>query len=304
MLQSRNLAQTKMTTRDIFLAIMVITIWGSYFTASKLSLNSFPPFLTGGLRFLTLFIITFPFYFKDKPPLKNIFLLSLTYTGSLSALYIAINKSINLAPIILIYQFNIPITIFLGIIFLRERFSFVGSLGLLIAFTGLILITKTSNDFFLDNNAIYLVFLAAFLFSCYNFIAKSLSASNPLTILSRVSLFIFPQLLLLSFLQENWPLLKEIQLQPSLALLYIVIICSLLANYSWLYLLRKYPLSKLMPFTLLTPVFGCIITSITLSEKIENIHLLGGAIVMLGLFIIEFNRLDNSKQTKTSQIKK
>ena len=57
-----------------------------------------------------------------------------------------------------------------------------------------------------------------------------------------------------------------------------------------MYLLNKYPLGKVVPFTLLSPLFGCIISVITLGEKIKNNVLWGGALVMLGLILIELNK--------------
>ena len=94
-----------MKVKDIILAIFVTLIWGSYFSATKLVLISFPPFLSGGLRFLILFILTIPFYFKDRPPFKQILFLSLLYTVSSTALYISINNNINLSPFIIIFKF-------------------------------------------------------------------------------------------------------------------------------------------------------------------------------------------------------
>lgn len=279
-----------MNIKDIALAIIVALIWGSYFSVSKIALSSFPPFLSGGLRFLILFILTFPFFFKDSPPFKNILFLSLAYTASSSALYTAISNTVNVAPLILIYQLNVPIAVLLGVIFLKERFSLIKSLGLLLAFIGLIFVTEVSYNSAISIGALSLVIFAAILFAFYNLIVKDTSSYYILTILSRMSLLIFPQLILLSFFQETWPLVENIQFSSIVALFYKVIICTLLANFSWIYLLSKYPLSKIMPFTLLTPVFGCFITTIAFNELIELRLLLGGAVVMIGLILIESDK--------------
>lgn len=59
---------------------------------------------------------------------------------------------------------------------------------------------------------------------------------------------------------------------------------------SWMYLLKTYPMSKVVPFNLLTPVFGCIINTIILNERIGMSTILGGAIIIIALIIIEFKR--------------
>ena len=284
-----------MSIKDIVLAIIVTLIWGSYFSISKIALNSFPPFLSGGLRFLILFILTFPFFFKDNPPLKKILFLSFAYTVSSSSLYIAINNTINVTPLILIFQMNVPFAILLGIFFLKDKFSLIKSFGLLLSFVGLVIVTEVSYKLTISLGLLALVIIAAIFFAFYNFITKSISSFCILTILSRISLCIFPQLILISFFKEDWPLVENIQLISIAALFYKAIICSLLANLLWVYLLRKYPLSKIIPFTLLTPVFGCLITTIAFNEVIESNLLLGGMIVMCGLIIVESDKLKKLK---------
>ena len=279
-----------MKVKDIILAIFVTLIWGSYFSATKLVLISFPPFLSGGLRFLILFILTIPFYFKDRPPFKHILFLSLLYTVGSTALYISINNSIKLSPLILIFQLNVPIAVLLGIIFLKERFSLIKSIGLLLSFIGLVFILQVSYNDFISIESLCLVLFSAICFAFYNLTIKEISSFYTLTIISRMSLFIFPQLLLLSFFQETWPLVEDVQLISIVGLFYKSIICTLLANLCWIYLLRKYPLSIMMPFTLLIPVFGCIISTIVFNEILEKGFILGGLVVMIGLIIVESDK--------------
>ena len=279
-----------MKVKDIILAIFVSLIWGSYFSATKLVLISFPPFLSGGLRFLILFILTIPFYFKDRPPFKHILFLSLLYTVGSTALYISINNSIKLSPLILIFQLNVPIAVLLGIIFLKERFSLIKSIGLLLSFIGLVFILQVSYNDFISIESLCLVLFSAICFAFYNLTIKEISSFYILTIISRMSLFIFPQLLLLSFFQETWPLVEDVQLISIVGLFYKSIICTLLANLCWIYLLRKYPLSIMMPFTLLIPVFGCIISTIVFNEILEKGFILGGLVVMIGLIIVESDK--------------
>ena len=284
-----------MKVKDIILAIFVALIWGSYFTASKIVLTSFPPFLSGGIRFLILFILTIPFYFKDRPPFKHILFLSLLYTVGSTALYISINNSIKLSPLILIFQLNIPIAVFLGIIFLKENFSLVKSIGLLLSLVGLVFIAQVSYNDFISIDSLWLVLFSAICFAFYNLTIKDISSFYILTIIARMSLFIFPQLLLISFFQETWPLIENIQLISIIGLFYKSIICTLLANLCWIYLLSKYPLSIMIPFTLLTPVFGCFISTIVFNEILEKEFILGGFVVIIGLIITEYGKLTKKK---------
>ncbi len=279
-----------MKLRHVFLAIFVTFAWGSYFTASKIALISFPPFFFAASRFFLLFLITSPFLFKDKLPIKTVFCFSIIILLNMLALNQAINLCISLSPIILINELAVPISTLLGVFFFKEKFALKDALGITIAFIGLAIVIQMRSKEQVCSAAVVFTILASLLFAGYNLMAKKLSCFNILAVISLSSLFIFPIFLTLSFFQENWPAPEEIQLQSILALLYIVMACSLAGHFIWMYLLNKYPMSKVVPFTLLSPVFGCLITIIALNEKIEDSILWGGSLVMVGLIIIELNK--------------
>lgn len=280
-----------MKSKDILLAFLVVTIWGSYFLVTKIALFSFPPMFLSGIRYLLLFVFTCAFLFKEKVPIKKIFLLSIVLFVNLVALNHAILYSSNLAPIILLNELTVPFSVILGIYFLKEKVSLKDIIGIILAIIGSIVVITIRSLESVNSIAIILIILASILFSFYNLIAKELSKFNSLTILAYLSFFTFPQFLLLSYFQETWPNIEEISLSSIIALLYIAIIVTLMGYYLWFYLLNKYPLNKVTPFTLLSPVIGCISSYYTfLEEKIDHIMIIGGAILILGIIIIEYER--------------
>ena len=285
-----------MNLKDTLLAFFVVIIWGSYFLVTKIALYSFPPIFFSGLRYLLLLIITSPFIFKEQVPINKIALLSGIAFLNLIALNYAIHYSSNLAPIILLNELTVPFSILLGVFFLKEKISFKDIIGITLAMIGSAFIIKIRSAEHMSYLTILLIILASILFSFYNLIAKKLSKYNSLTILSYLSLFSFPQLLLLSYFQEDWPRLEQIEIRSILALLYMVIIITLVGYYLWFYLLNKYPLSKVIPFTLLSPVIGCISSHFFLEEKIDLPLITGGVIIILGIFIIEYERFRDKKK--------
>lgn len=276
-----------MKLKDIILAIFVAFAWGSYFTISKITLESFPPLLFGGLRFFLTFLFTFPFFFKNKIPILQVMLLSIITFFNLIALNYAINLSSNLAPIILINELAVPFSALLGMYFLKERFTVKDVFGIIIALVGLTLIVEKHSIDNAPTIAVILSIVAALLFASYNLLSKNLANYNNLTLLSQISLLISAQFFIASFWQEPWPKIADIQLLSILTLLYSAIICSLISYYIWFYLLNKYPLGKIVPFTLLSPIFGCLMTILTLNECISYETIFGGSLVIVGLIIIE-----------------
>lgn len=275
---------------DIFLAVIVVLIWGSYFSASKIVLISFPPMLFASLRFFLLFIITSAYIFKEKLPLKDILSFSLIFMFNMFTINRAIDLSLDLTPIILLNELAVPASVLLGIFFFKEKFFLKDLIGIIIALIGFTIVINTRSVQHISLEAIILIILAAISFAFYNLLSKKLASFNALSVISYSSLLIFPVFLTASYFQETWPSLKEIQLESVIALLYLVIIGSLVAFLIWLYLLKIYPMGKVVLFTLLSPVFGCIIVALTLNENIRIHSLLGGAIIITGLIIIEFRR--------------
>ena len=276
-----------MRLRDIFLATSVAFAWGSYFAVSKIILSSFPPLLFGALRFFLVFLFTFPFFFKDRIPLKKVACFSLVLFLNLVALNQAISYSSSLAPIILLNELVVPISMFFGAYFFKEKVTSKDILGVIIALIGLAIVVHLKSAEQINLAAVVLGIIATFLFACYNLMVKSLASVNILALFSQYSLLLFLMFLLASFYQEDWPSITQISHESIIALLYSVIVCTLLSYFIWFYLLNKYPLGKIVPFTLLSPVFGCIIVAIFLKEHIEMSTILGGALVILGLTIIE-----------------
>jgi len=271
---------------DIFYAIFVTFTWGSYFVASKILLQYFPPFLASALRFFILFLITCPYLLKNRLPLKMVFLMGVVTTLNILFINQAIHLSSKLAPVILINELAVPMSTMLGVFFFKEKFYLRDGLGMVIAFIGSAIVIQLRPTDHVSLDAIMMTIIASALFSCYNLIAKKLSKYNIFALLSLSSAFIFPNFILLSCFQESWPSGKSNLLLALIALFYIVLICSFVSHSLWFYLLKKYPISKVAPFTLLSPVFGCVITALVFNEIIENSTILGGIIVILGLTFI------------------
>jgi O-acetylserine/cysteine efflux transporter len=68
-----------------------------------------------------------------------------------------------------------------------------------------------------------------------------------------------------------------------LALLYVVVLSTLVGFGAWAWLLGKHPASTVAPFTLLVPVVGIAAAWVALSEVPTGAELIGAAVVLSGL---------------------
>ena len=158
---------------------------------------------------------------------------------------------------------------------------------MVIAFIGAFFISKNCFNDIKTINAISLVVLASFIYACYNLIVKKMSYYNIFSFISQLSLLTALYFIIFSFFQEDLPAYKEITSLSIFALIYSAIICSVMGFYIWFYLLNKYPLGKVIPFTLLSPIFGCMLTILIFNEKIDLKIIPSAILIIIGITIIE-----------------
>ena len=72
-----------------------------------------------------------------------------------------------------------------------------------------------------------------------------------------------------------------------ISLSYTIIGASLIAYTLWYNLLRRHPISRVVPYTLLAPVVAFSAGAVYLNEPITLIKIIGGTLTILGVAIIE-----------------
>lgn len=74
------------------------------------------------------------------------------------------------------------------------------------------------------------------------------------------------------------------------AVLYMALLATMVAYGLWYTLIRRYPMSLVMPFTLLAPVIGVASGIVLLGEALSWRILLGGAATVAGVALIVLSR--------------
>ena len=106
-----------------------MALFGRAFVDGKLVLNTtLPPILFGAIRMLIVFICLLPFW-RFELPNKKYFILLVIFSLSMGVLvtlfmYLAIEKTSIVSPIIIGAQLTVPVGIILSSIFLNEKISY------------------------------------------------------------------------------------------------------------------------------------------------------------------------------------
>lgn len=269
-------------------------LWGTSFIAGKIAYNMLDPSLVVAIRYVLASIILLPvtisFMRQEKAAFnrKDFFMLILlgilTYplTSMLQFLGLSFTSASSATTIIGIEPVMITI---IGFIFFKEKTSpIVFFLGI-IAFFGVVLTVGVSA---LENVSLFgcfLVFLSTIVVSFWVRLSKKILAkinSNYYTALTIQlgTLFALPIML---FLVKSWEI--HYSLKGIIALIYLVVGCSICAGWFWNKGLEKSEASKSGLFLALEPVFGILLAVLILGEKLNFLSIIGIILVILSAAI-------------------
>jgi O-acetylserine/cysteine efflux transporter len=281
-----------MKTYDILIALSVPILLGFGFVIAKPAMQYFPPYLLMGLRFTIPALILVWFFPIPKGLFLDLFKVSfigstlqygLTYTGL---------NIIDASSAILLIQLEVPFGILIAFFLLKEIPSIKNIIGLLIAFAGVIILTGAPN---LEGKyiGVLLTLAGAFTWSLGAVMAKPLSKKiGAFALMTWLCVFSGPILILVSAIFNGNPAqyILSANFYSWLTLIYLGFFMQPVAYGAWYYVLRKYPVNKVMPVLLLLPVVGLITAIFLLGEDPPKQVFLGGTIIIFGVSMILFGK--------------
>jgi len=254
--------------RDIFIAILVPIGLGFGFVIAKPAMEYFPPYLLMGIRF-TIPALMLVWWF---PIPKGLFLdlFKVSFIGSTLQYGLTYNglKILDASSAVLLVQLEVPFGILIAFFLLKEIPSIKNIVGLLIAFFGVFILTGAPN---LEGKyfGVLLVLSGAFTWSLGAVMAKPLSKKiGAFALMTWLCVFTGPILILISSIFDGNPIqyILSANFYSWLTVIYLGFFMQPIAYGAWYYVLRKYPINKVMPVLLLLPITGLITSIFLLGE--------------------------------------
>lgn len=289
-----------MPLSHLLLALLVVIIWGVNFIFVKLGLEEFSPLLLCAIRFL---LASIPAVFFIKPPAVP-FRLVATYGLIMFALQFALlfsgmhaGMTSGMASIIM--QTQVFFSMFFAAMVLGEQPQKPQIVGALVSFAGIALVAMH-----FDQNISFAGFLfilgAAATWGFGNLITKKISGVNMMSLVVWGSLVAaFPMLLLALVIEGPGSIVyswNHLSTKGLTSLCYIVYVSTWIGYGVWNWLLSRYPVGTIVPFSLLVPVVGVISSVLILNEPFQAWKLFAGLLVITGLCInLIGTRFFNSK---------
>jgi len=255
-------------------------------------MDYFPPFLLMGMRFTIPALILVWWFPVPKGLYADLFKVSfigctlqygLTYTGL---------NIIDASSAVLLIMLEVPFGILIAFFLLKEIPRLKNIIGLIIAFIGVFVLTGAPN---LEGKyiGVLLTLAGAFTWSLGAVLAKPLSKKiGAFALMTWLCVFSGPILILTSAAINGNPIqfILSANFNSWLTLIYLGFFMQPLAYGAWYYVLRKYPVNKVMPVLLLLPLIGLLTAVFLLGEKPPKEVFLGGTIIVFGVGMILFGK--------------
>ena len=281
-----------MNFRDILIAISVPILLGFGFVIAKPAMQHFPPYLLMGLRFTIPALILVWWFPMPKGLFLDLFKVS--FIGSTLQYCLTYNglNIIDASSAVLLVQLEVPFGILIAFFLLKEIPRIKNLIGLVIAFIGVFILTGAPN---LEGKyfGVLLTLSGAFTWSLGAVMAKPLSKKiGAFALMTWLCVFSGPLLILISTIVNGNPIqyILSANFYSWITVIYLGFIMQPIAYGAWYYVLRRYPVNKIMPVLLLLPVTGLLTAIFLLGEEPAKQVFLGGAIILFGVGMILFSK--------------
>lgn len=276
-----------MKLKDILIAIFITIIWGAAFAIIQMGLKGFPPIFNASLRFLCA---AFPLvFFVKRPNVSFGFLLlyGFNYVIMFSLMYVGMKVGMPSGLTSLILQSAVLFAAILATIVLKDKPSGIQKTGILLGLSGVVLIATDSGSFgsFLS---FMLVLGAAFFYGASSILMKYAGKVDMFSLIVWGCLIPPIPLFVLSLCTEenHLEVLSNISPMGITSILYTGLLGTILAFALWGRLLKRYSANQVVPFNLLTPVFGMLVSYLLLGELVTLKVAIASVIILLGLLCV------------------
>jgi len=299
-----------MSVREFCVLMLVCGIWGLHFVVIKFTVSEMgvPPLFYAALRVSLLAFILLPFLKWHHGQMRSVLLGGLGF-GALNYAFMfpALDLTTASAAAITI-ELYMPFSIILSVIFLGERIGIWRTSGAALAFIGVVLIglgapTEVAGPGFILG--IIMIACGAMAEAIGAISVKSVKSVNPVQLLVWFGIVGSCVLWPLSIIFEDGQMsafARDTRASFGLALIYSVLLVSLVAHGSYYWLLQRLPIHMVAPSGLMTTVIGVAAGVLILGETPTPILFIGAIITLSGIALILWRNREKANDAARAEI--
>jgi len=288
-----------MRYRNPILFVLLALAWGSAFTAIKAGLEYFPPVLFAALRYdlAGVLVLAYAASVTDRwrPRGREEWLLvGIGGTFMIAAyhafLFVGEQGTTSAAAAIVVSLSPILTTGFARVFLPEERLTLLGTLGLLVGFVGVVVLTEPDPDNLLDPRTVslFLIFLATAAFALGSVLARRFEGALPIETMEAWSMLLGALLMHVgslgigeSFAEIQWTT------DAILALGYLVVVASALGFLIYFDLLARLGPIEINLVSYAAPVVAAVTGFLLLEETPTLATAVGFALIVVGFVLLK-----------------
>ncbi|SCY45776.1 EamA family transporter [Alkaliphilus peptidifermentans] len=285
--------------KNILAFLCVCIVWGSTYLAIRIGVSAFPPALFAGLRFLlaglamVIYACLKGLKFPNKIDIRRLSIVGLFLLVGGNGLVVLASQWVHSGITSLIVA-SMPI--FMALIELclpkSSRIAGKGWFGLILGFSGVVLLVITSSGTGAINVSGALILICATLFwSIGSVYSKQFRSTG--SIVTHIGIQMLAGGIVLTsigiFLGEVSRV--NLTLKGIGSILYLAIFGSVLAYSCYIYILMRWPASKAGTYAYVNPLVAIFLGFIVLKEPISLKILICTGVILMGVFLVQTSKL-------------
>jgi len=285
----RTMKHYNMPVRDLALILLICLAWAGNYTAGAHGMQHFTPFLFMILRFIILLSLLAPFLRRPPPGQWPRLVAVCLFMGALhfSFLFFALGRSGDVSSIAIVQQTYIPMAVIMAILLLGERTGWRTLLATTIAFLGVLVIGF--DPMVLGQLDVLVITLISALFQALGSIyQRGIKGVSVLSFQAWTAVIALPVMITASMVteQNQFDIVRTAELTDWLSIFYSALIASIVGHGLFFQLVQRHPVTAVMPYLQLTPVFGVVFGILIWGDRPGWRLYIGGVLVILGILII------------------
>lgn len=277
-----------MAPRHIFLILAITVVWGNNFVVTKIGVDAIPPIFFSALRFSFVAVVLLPWLKIARGKMIDVSLIAL-FGGVLSFTlgFVGMHLADDVSPVAIVVQLGVPFSVILAVIFLGERIGWKRSMGIVLAFIG-VLIMGFDPRVFGYIEAVSFTAASALCFAIATILMRRLQGVGVFQLQAWIAVLSLLPMFAASYIfeQNQIPALMAAGWLGPVTIGYSALGGTVLGQSGMFFLLQRYTVTVISPYMLLPPFMGVLAGVLFLNDQLTLRAIMGGLVTLAGVTII------------------